>query len=49
MMISGRSGGIARRRDRTAQRSGQGSTTAARPQAPHRGALPLDGENAVLR
>jgi len=46
MTISGCPGGIARRRDRTAQRSSQGSATAASA-ATRRAAL--DGENAVQR
>jgi hypothetical protein len=48
MTISVCPGGIARRRDRTAQRSSQGSTTAASA-APSRGAQPLTARTARPR
>jgi hypothetical protein len=48
MMDSGVSGGIARDRSTTAQRSRQGSKTAAGRKRSHRERADLDGENGVV-
>ena len=47
IVLRSESGGIARNRRNTTQRSSQGSQTAAMTQAPKR--VALDGENDVVR
>jgi len=51
IVLQSESGGIARNRRNTSQRSGQGSKTAARTLAANRraGRAALDGENGVIR